>query len=128
MSKKKKTTQVRQGDVLLMRAERHGELAQEPMRDPRGVVLAEGETSHHHHAFLGRGAGAKLFRFKMGSSDYLLDTGRTGGELRVVGGASGAGETTVDRHTVIQITPGKYVSRVQREWSIAQEKSMTAPD
>ncbi len=106
------TQQVRQGDVFLMRTDRvSGEI--EPMpRDPRGIVIAEGETSAHYHAVIG--GDAKLSRFKDGRAEQMLEV-TSDAELRVIGGGSGA----VERHTPITITPGKYLVRIQRAWDSA---------
>lgn len=118
MSKELKSAQstphlLRQGDVLLIpeghpayRATDH-----EPAPvDPRGVVLAEGETSGHHHAVLGKHA--KLFRFRDARADRMLEIGSGGAEVRVIGGGSGG----VDRHTPISLKRGKYIVRIQRAW------------
>ena len=101
---------IRQGDVLLIPVMDTKKLDVEPMpKDTRGVVLAEGETSGHFHAVFG--GHAKLFRFKDGRADMLLDMSDTG-IVRVVGGGSGG----VDRHTPINIGKGKFIVRTQRRW------------
>jgi len=84
--------------------------------DPRGLVLAEGETSGHHHGVFG---GAKLFRFRDGRSDRLLRVEETC-EVRVVGGGSGG----VDRHTPISLTPGNYLIRTQRAWDSTRARNV----
>ena len=126
MAKRKKLEpqQIRQGDCLLLPVTEHPELADKPERDPRGVVLADGEQSQHYHHVVGHGA--KLFRFRDVSSDRLLVVGRGGAEVRVVGGGTGGG--AVDRHALVQIGAGKYIRRTQREWSIAQERAFNSPD
>lgn len=104
---------IRQGDVLLIPVDSATATgATEPApADARGVVLAEGETSGHHHAVVGRSV--KLMRFRDGRSDRLLEIGgASGAELRVIGGGSGG----VDRHTPISLSPGKFIVRVQRAW------------
>jgi hypothetical protein len=108
------TQQVRQGDVFLMRTARKPAAADlDPVpRDPRGIVIAEGETSTHHHAVIG--GGAKLSRFKDGRAERLLEL-ESDAEIRVIGGGSGG----VDRHTPIAITAGAYLVRVQRAWDSA---------
>ena len=99
----------RQGDVLLVKvaAELHD---LEPLpKEPRGLVLAEGETSGHYHALFG--SGAKLMRYKAdGRAVALVDDG---GEVRVIGGGSGG----VDRHLPVQLPPGRYEIRIQRSWT-----------
>ena len=100
----------RQGDVLLIAT---SEVGDEPeKKDPRGIVLAEGETSGHHHAVFGRGA--KLMRFRDAArQERVVIVGKGGAEVRVVGGGSGG----VDRHTPIRLEPGRYLQRVQRSWT-----------
>lgn len=106
----KKTNLVRQGDVILIRTEaKPGEIVP---KDRRGLVLAEGEHSGHHHAVVGRGC--KLYQ--RAGSERLLVVGKAGAELRVIGGGSGG----VERHTPISLGPGKYLVRVQRSWSSEQ--------
>lgn len=108
---------VRQGDVLLIPVEDvpAGDVGP-AKKDPRGLVLAEGETSGHHHALFGRGA--KLFRFRAeGRQEMIVVVGRGGAEVRVVGGDVGG----VPRHHPVQLGPGKYVARVQRQWTIEDE-------
>ena len=104
----------RQGDVILIRVSDDAahDVVPSP-KDPRGSVLAEGETSGHHHAVFGRGH--KLFRFRDASGQQLLVTGKNGAEIRVVGGGAGG----VPRHEPIQVAPGKYVIRTQRSWTSA---------
>ncbi len=102
----------RQGDVLLVRmpCAKMAELENAPA-DPRGLVLAEGESSGHHHAVFGRGA--RLFRYK--TDGRMVVVAPDGAEVRVVGGGSGG----VDRHTPITLPPGTYEARIQRSWTAA---------
>jgi hypothetical protein len=105
---------IRQGDVLLIPTDFADSADWQPEpKDPRGLVLAEGETSGHHHQLFGRGH--KLFRFR-DTQQRVLIVGRSGGELRVVGGGTGG----VDRHTPISLAPGKYMVRIQRSWTSEQ--------
>lgn len=115
MTAKKIEKQGRQGDVFLIAmaptAEREPEV-----KDPRGLVLAEGETSGHHHALTG--SGAKLFRFRDTSQlGRIVVVGRAGAEVHVVGGGSAG----VDRHIPIALKPGAYLSTVQRSWTAADD-------
>jgi hypothetical protein len=87
----KKTTLVRQGDVLLMRIDAKAKDLKPDTPDPRGLVLAEGETSGHFHSVFGNGA--RLCRFK-DTNQRVLIVAKDGAEVRVVGGGSGG----VDRH------------------------------
>ena len=101
---------VRQGDVLLIPVAVDIDALEPAPKDARGLVLAEGETSGHHHAIFGHGA--KLMRYRDNTARVvaLVDGG---GEVRVVGGGSGG----VDRHTPITLAPGRYEVRVQRSFS-----------
>jgi hypothetical protein len=69
----------RQGDALLRQVDdKDVDLATVDVApvDARGLVLAEGETSGHHHAVFG--SGAKLFRFRDATARQLLVTGERG--------------------------------------------------
>jgi hypothetical protein len=114
---------VRQGDVLITRlASRPSNLASE-VHDPRGgVVLAEGETSGHHHQVFGRGA--KLFAYKGPTTARVLVVGRAGAEVRVEGGGVGG----VPRHHPVMLKGGSYEVRVQRSWSAEQERAENVVD
>lgn len=106
------TKMYRQGDVLLLPV-RAGDEDLEPVpADPRGLVLAEGETSGHHHAVFG--AGARLCRFRA-TPGRVVVVADAGADVRVVGGGSGG----VDRHTPISLAPGRYEVRIQRSWTSA---------
>lgn len=108
--KTKKTAGIsRQGDVILIPTtdEPNGKPAP---KDPRGLVLAEGDTSGHFHAVFGRGH--KLYQ-RATAGERMLVVARGGAELRVVGGGAGG----VDRHTPVSLAPGKYLVRVQRSWT-----------
>jgi hypothetical protein len=104
---------VRQGDVILIPVGDTPEGIDAAPKDARGIVLAEGESSGHHHAVFGRGC--KLFNFRESRTDRLLHVGRSGAEVRVVGGGSGG----VDRHTPVSLRPGNYIVRIQRSWTSA---------
>lgn len=105
---------VRQGDVLLRQLMDDevpaGELTPAP-RDARGLVLAEGETSGHHHQVFGRGA--KLFQFRDPTGSRVLTVGESGAEVRVVGGGVGG----VPRHLPVTLAPGRYEVRLQRQYT-----------
>lgn len=104
----------RQGDVFLTKVDNFDLSSVDPKPiDARGLVLADGETSMHHHAVFG--SGAKLFNFRDNSSRQLLVTGDLSVDLRVVGGASGG----APRHTPIVVPPGVYIVRTQRSWTSA---------
>lgn len=102
----------RQGDVLLVQTEQTGD--EQAPADPRGVVLAEGESSGHYHAVVG---GAKLFRFRDATrAERVLHVADAGATLQVIGGGGG-----VPRHTPFEIPVGKYIVRVQRQWTADDE-------
>ena len=114
---------VRQGDVLLIPVDAvDATLTVVAPKDPRGLVLAEGETSGHDHRVFGRGA--KLFHFRDTRSDRVLVVGRSGADVRVVGGGSGG----VDRHTPISLLAGAYLVRVQKQWTAADERASNVCD
>jgi len=105
---------LRQGDVILIpegHPEFHTGEVQLAPKDERGIVLAEGETSGHFHAIVGKGR-HKLFTFKEVSTDRLLEIGTGGAEVRVIGGGSNG----VDRHTPIALKPGLFLVRIQRRF------------
>ncbi len=115
----KKTAQghQRQGDVFLLRlSETPTGLAPAP-KDPRGLVLADGESSGHFHQVFGRGS--KLMRYAdTTNASRVLVVGRAGAEVRVVGGEAGG----VPRHHVINLSPGAWEVRLQRSWTGEDEK------
>jgi hypothetical protein len=102
---------VRQGDVLLIGidAPKSDDL-ESVVSDPRGLVLAEGETSGHHHAIFGRNA--RLMQYKQGGGRVVV-VADSGADMRVVGGGSGG----VDRHTSISLAPGNYEVRIQNSYT-----------
>jgi hypothetical protein len=105
----------RQGDVLVIKIDDAPPGAEPAPADPRGLVLAEGESSGHFHAVFGKGH--KLYNFRA-TSERMLTVARAGTEMRVVGGESGAG---VARHEPIVFpSRGKYLVRVQRSWTSDQ--------
>lgn len=120
MTTKKKTaaanTIVRQGDVLLKAIPAPSAEKLEPApKDGRGLVLAEGETSGHHHAIFGRGA--KLMQYKRGGQRVVVVAG-SGADMRVVGGGGGG----VDRHTPIKLAGGHYEVRIQKSYEAGMSR------
>lgn len=101
--------EIRQGDVYLVPVAELPADCKPVAKDPRGLVLAEGETSMHHHALVGRGA--KLLQ-RAGTSQRFVVVGRAGAELLTVGGGTGGG--AVPRHTPIPMAPGVYKQIPQR--------------
>lgn len=103
-------TIVRQGDVLLRSLDCVPDGSPEEVAgDPRGLVLAEGETSGHHHAIFGNGA--KLMHYRQ-TGQRVVVVADAGAEMRVVGGGSGG----VDRHTPIKLPPGHYEVIIQQAY------------
>lgn len=107
---------VRQGDILLIKLARPvaADKLEPETSDPRGLVLAEGESSGHHHAVFGKGA--KLFRFR-DAVGRVLTVGREGANIRVVGGGSAAHP----RHLPVSLAPGQWEVRIQRQWTSEDE-------
>ena len=117
--------QFRQGDVFLVwitaaEAKRLTAQVEAAPADARGLVLAEGETSGHHHRLFGSGAKLMRFRDTRGAHVHLITVADGGGEIRVVGGETRtpAGDI-VPRHTPVALTAGHYVQRVQRAYTSA---------
>lgn len=98
----------RQGDVLLIKIGKLPKGIEPVPADPRGIVIAEGETSAHFHAVIG--GGAKLFRFTDRRHTDLVVQLESDAEVHVVGGGSG----DKDRHTSGPLPVGNYRARIQR--------------
>ena len=98
----------RQGDVIIIKkpAAPAGGI---PAKDPRGIVLAEGESSGHFHQVFGRGA--KLFNYR-DSTQRFLTVGKSGATVRVVGGEVNG----TPRHLPIKLEGGAYEIRIQQTW------------
>ena len=110
-------TMIRQGDVLLVPVPAQPDTLEPAPKDPRGLVLAEGETSGHHHAIFGKGA--RLMQYKQGGGRVVI-VADAGADMRVVGGGSGG----VDRHTPIALAPGHYEVRIQRSYSAGYSRKV----
>lgn len=102
----------RQGDMMVVATTVDDDKLEEAPSDPRGLVLAEGETSGHYHAVFG--PRARLMRFKAEPGRVVV-VAREGADVRVVGGGTGG----VDRHTPIALPPGTYEVTIQRSWTVA---------
>lgn len=103
---------VRQGDVLLVRVAEEAITAEhkEVVRERERLVLALGETSLHAHVI--RGPGVRLL-FREGISDRVLSVVEQC-LLELEGGESAPG---IPRHDPIDVQPGTYAVRIQREWT-----------
>ena len=109
---KKEAALVRQGDVLFIPIEaKESDLEDHDAGPGPGLLVAVGESSGHGHYIFGRGA--KLMRYK--GTQRVVALVDDGGEVRVVGGGAGV----VDRHTPVQLAPGRFEIRIQRAWSSA---------
>jgi hypothetical protein len=109
---------VRQGDVLLVPIAAPAVADTTPApTDARGLVLAEGESSGHHHQVFGRGC--KLAHYRESARVVrVLFVGESGADLRVVGGGAGG----VDRHERVALAPGAWEVRTQRAFSHEDER------
>lgn len=110
----------RQGDVIIIKCE-SAPVNGIPATDPRGLVLADGETSGHHHQVFGRGA--KLFRYK-DTEQRFLTVAKSGAVVRVVGGEVNG----VPRHIPVKLEGGNYEIRIQKSWDSALAASERVAD
>lgn len=105
---------IRQGDVLPI-STTDAEITPQHREVPREadgrLILAEGETSHHHHVV--RGDGVCLLRAE-GINDRVLTVARDLCELVTEGGEIAPG---VARHTALSVPRGTYRVVLQREWT-----------
>ena len=110
---------LRQGDIILIPIAKSDTPVDPAPTDPRGVVLAEGETSGHFHALVG-GKG-KLFRFRDSAREEMLLRVTSGSSLEVIGGEV-AGKR---RHEPLKLPKGDYLVRPQRTWTAASARSQS---
>jgi hypothetical protein len=82
--------QIQQGDVLLKRVDSLPKGAKAAKKDPRGVVLAEGEVTGHYHGIAVKGAAL----FEHEGKRYL--------------NAAKPVDLTHQEHNTITIPPGVY--------------------
>lgn len=99
-TKSRKTTQFRQGDVLIQRVDSIPENAKPVARDRGRVVLAYGEVTGHAHAI----AEAEVTMLEVDESIRYLDV-QMEAFLRH------------EEHATVTLAPGKYIVRRQREYS-----------
>jgi hypothetical protein len=93
----------RQGDVLIVATDSIPKSVEPVVRDKDRVVLAYGEVTGHAHAILDKRA--SLFRDPKLAKIFML-----------VGG-DGPVALTHEEHSTVNIPPGKYEIRHQREYS-----------
>lgn len=119
---------VRQGDVgILTTTPRDLDRVIEPVNDPRGAVLGEGDSSAHYH--VATGPNVRLSRFVVNRGQpaplvRLLQVGDGGATLETVGGGSG----DRPRHDPIPLEPGQYLVRNQDQWSAQDERAVNVAD
>ena len=103
---------VRQGDVLLIRVTSSARTREhkEVTREGDRLVLALGETSLHAHVIRAKGA---CLLYREGVSDRILTTVEWC-LLELEGGESAPG---IPRHDPVDVPPGTYIVRTQREWT-----------
>ena len=92
-------TMYRQGDVLIVRVDSTPTNLEPVRRDPRGVILAEGEATGHYHGIKSRRA--KLFRTE---EDVRF--------LRVTAPVS----LEHQEHTTVRIPTGDYRITIQTQY------------
>jgi hypothetical protein len=97
----KKTTQVRQGEILL---EQVASIPADAKKQPGKIVLGKGSHSNHSHEIV---ANAVLYTTDKG--ERFVRVKRGGASLVIVGDSS--------RHNPIKLTAGNYVVVSQREYT-----------
>jgi hypothetical protein len=116
----------RQGDVYIFKAPIETVAGETIPKQARLTVLALGEATGHMHVV--RGGGAKLFQraetqmrttFDWAAGDRLLHIGGKGAALM----HEKAGQLTGE-HATVDLPPGNYVVRIQREWSGEDERTV----
>lgn len=113
--------QVRQGDVLLVRADKMPSWAKEAQRDDHGRVVVEyGESSGHGHAF--RGAGVTGFRAETSEMAAMagLDAVLVGGSTELLRHEFVDGRHA--EHEPVALAPGAWVRAIQVEYDPDQEQ------
>jgi hypothetical protein len=96
--------QFRQGDVFIERVDDIPAGVSACKADARGVVLAEGEATGHHHRIGPMFRSAKLF------------DGPEGAKFLKVGGTAPVA-LTHEEHSPVDLPPGNYRVTIQREYS-----------
>ena len=105
--------QLQQGDVLLKRIAKLPANAQPVKADPRGVVLAEGEATGHHHRIKAQ-KGLRLFKI----DDLLFLENSTGKPV----------EVTHEEHKPFSINPGIWQVGQVREFDYLTQMERTVVD
>lgn len=95
--------QYRQGDVFLVAIDTIPAGAKPVKKDARGVVLAEGEATGHHHRIGPKFRSATKLEHAEGTFLRV-----TGGDVVML---------THEEHAPITIPPGNYRVRIQREYT-----------
>lgn len=105
--------QLQQGDVVLMRVAKLPENAKPAKKDPRGLVLALGEATGHHHRIAPR-KGLKLLKI----DDLLFVENNTGNPVDLVH----------EEHNPIQVGPGVWQVGQVREFDYLAKMERTVID
>jgi hypothetical protein len=104
----------RQGDVLVLSANRDAKPAASVPRDRDRVVLAYGEVTGHAHAILDREA--ELYTIPYSADRFLRIMAASGAAL------------VHEEHDPITIPAGDYIVRIQREYTSADMPSLRVSD
>jgi hypothetical protein len=109
----------RQGDVWIYRITRAEYEAQRSVTHvtgsphPKGVILAEGEVTGHHH------------RIPEATRVALRPSRNGDGTVRLLEVKSGPVELVHEEHETITLPPGYYEVRIQREYAPTERKGET---
>ena len=111
-----KKRMVRQGDILVMSAPKSASKGMVPAPvDARGVVLAEGEATGHCHKITD--PNVCLLRREGAGFDF--------DQILQVGAPS---QLVHDEHSTIELSPGTYTVRRQREYDWLSASSLAVAD
>jgi hypothetical protein len=105
--------QFRQGDVFIEKVDSIPDGVDEVPREEGSVVLAHGEATGHRHQISDTGATLFVGKDKAANQDRFLRV------LRPV-------SLRHEEHAKIDLTPGLYRVRRQREWSDSDEPRVVA--
>lgn len=100
-------THYRQGDILLIRVAKAPRNAKNVNRENGKLILAHGEVTGHHHAF------------DVDVTNVELVTAEQANELFLMVHGTAPAPLTHQEHATIDIEPGVYEVRRQREYSPA---------
>lgn len=98
--------QAAQGDVLCIRIDKLPDDAKELMPDGRDWIISHSETGHHHTIGVAPGV-VKLFQSSDPLKSYLEVSNKA---------VTLEHQRPYDTHTALELKPGVYEMRRQREW------------